>query len=272
VFRRRISALALAAAAMAFPLAGCASSSDPNAIDSMGAMGDSISRGFDACAFLQECPASSWTTGTDVTVNSHFHRLLVKDPAIAGHAYNVAKVGATSADLPAQATALAARKPDYITVLMGANDACADGEASMTSVATFRSRIDTALNTIDRARPDTHVLVTSVPDLYRLWQVGHADARARLVWSAGFCRTMLDAPSSTAPADVARRQRVRDRVIAYNGALAASCRVHTGCRYDDGAVFANQFTLTDLSPFDYFHPNAAGQQKLAAITWTKTGF
>lgn len=271
MFRRRISALALAAAALAFPLAGCASSSDPNAVDSMGAMGDSISRGFDACTFLQECPAASWTTGTDTAVNSHFRRLLVKDGAIAGHAYNVAKVGATSADLPAQATALAARKPDYVTVLMGANDACSDSEASMTSVATFRSRIDSALDTVDKARPGTRVLVTSVPDLYRLWQVGHGDARARLVWSAGFCHTMLDAPSSTAPADAARRQRVRDRVVAYNGALAASCAAHAGCRYDDGAVFANQFTLADLSPFDYFHPNVAGQRKLAAATWAKTG-
>jgi lysophospholipase L1-like esterase len=275
VFLRRIPALVLAAAAavaVAAPLAGCASSSDPNAIDSMGAMGDSITRGFDACTFLQDCPAKSWATGTDTGVDSHFRRLLVKNSAIAGHVYNVAKTGATSADLPAQATALAARKPDYVTVLMGSNDACADSEAAMTSVTDFRSRVDTALATVYRARPDTQVLVASVPDLYRLWQVGHGDARARLVWSAGFCHTMLDAPTSTAPADEARRQRVRSRVIAYNAALAASCRAHAGCRYDNGAVFGNQFTLGDLSPFDYFHPNTAGQHKLAAVTWAKTGF
>jgi lysophospholipase L1-like esterase len=272
VFRRRIPALVLAAVAVAAPLAGCATSTDPNAIHSMGAMGDSITRGFDACTFLQDCTAKSWATGTDTTVNSHFRRLLVKDSAIAGHVYNVAKTGATSADLPAQATALAARKPDYVTALMGANDACADTEAAMTPVATFRSRVDAALTTIDRARPGTRVLVTSVPDLYRLWQVGHVDARARAIWAAGFCHTMLDAPSSTAPADEARRQRVRARVLAYNGALAASCQAHAGCRYDDGAVFGNPFTLADLSPFDYFHPNTEGQRKLAAVTWAKTGF
>jgi lysophospholipase L1-like esterase len=237
----------------------------------MGAMGDSITRGFDTCTFLQDCLPKSWATGSDPTVNSHYHRLLTRNPAMAGRVYNAAKVGATSADLPGEATTIAGHQPDYVTVLIGANDACAADESQMTSRAVFRARVDQALTTIYAAKSDTKMLVTSVPDLYRLWQVGHGNSTARLVWSAGFCRTMLDNPESTASGDEARRLRVRSRVIAYNSELAASCQAHPGCRFDDNAVFDRNFTTADLSTFDYFHPSAAGQQTLAAVTWAKSG-
>ena len=154
---------------------------------------------------------------------------------------------------------------------MGANDACAASEAAMTSATVFRARVDQALTTIYAARPTTRMLVASIPDVYRLWQVAHTNAVAQLVWSAGFCHTMLDSPTSTSATDEARRQRVRSRIVSYNDQLAASCHLHPGCSYDGGAVFAYPFAITDLSRFDFFHPNAAGQQKLAAITWAKSG-
>jgi lysophospholipase L1-like esterase len=234
-------------------------------------MGDSITRAFDACTFLADCMADSWSTGTDPMVASHYQRLLARNPAIAGRAFNVAKVGASSADLPDQATELAVQRPDYVTVLMGANDACAASESAMTSPGVFRARVDQALTTIYAARPGTRMLVASIPDIYRLWQVGHTDRVAQLVWSAGFCHTMLDNPTSSAPGDQARRLRVRSRIVSYNDQLAAACALHPGCRYDGGAVFAYPFAVTDLSRFDFFHPNPAGQKKLSAITWAKSG-
>ena len=271
--RRWFLSLAVCLAAF-LSLAGCAAAPKPPTtapINSIGAMGDSITRAFDACTFLTDCPAKSWTTGTDPAVQSHYQRLLARNPAMAGRAYNVAKVGAASADLAGQARALAAYRPDYVTVLMGANDACTATEASMTSPTVFRARVDQALTTIYAARPGTRMLVTSIPDLYRLWQVAHTNSVAQLVWSAGFCRTMLDNPTSMSAVDQARRSRVRARVISFNDQLAASCRTHPGCRYDGGAVFSHQFAITDLSGFDFFHPNAAGQKTLASITWAKSG-
>jgi lysophospholipase L1-like esterase len=243
----------------------------PPPVGSIGALGDSISRAFDACNFLQDCPAKSWTTGSDAGVSSHYRRLLARNPALTGHVFNLAKVGGTSADLPGQASALAAHRPDYVTMLIGANDACANSEAAMTSPSVFRARVDTALGTLYRTRPDTRVLVASIPNLYRLWQVGHTNPMAQLAWSTGFCRTMLDRPTSTATTDEARRRRVQAQVIAFNAELAAACRAHPGCRFDDNAVYNYPFAVGDLSGFDFFHPNAAGQQKLAAITWAKTG-
>lgn len=272
--RGRLAAAVAAVLALILSASACASPPKPPqavTISSMGAMGDSISVAFDACTFLADCLPKSWATGTDPTTGSHYQRLLARNPAMSGRVYNVSKVGATSAGLAAQAKTLAADRPDYVTLLIGANDACAASESAMTSPSVFRARVDAALATLYSANPNTRVLVTSAPDLYRLWQVAHTNPTAQAVWSYGFCRAMLDNPTSTAPTDEARRQRVRARVMSYNDQLAAACKVYAGCRYDDGVVFNHPFAITDLSPFDFFHPNAAGQKTLAAITWPKAG-
>jgi lysophospholipase L1-like esterase len=265
---------AVVAIGLLLPLAGCSTAGGPPGapqVSSIAAMGDSITRAFDACTFLQDCLAKSWATGSDPAVASHYRRLSARNPGVAGRAFNAAQVGATSANVPAQAAAVAARRPDYVTLLIGANDACAANLASMTSRSVFRARIDQALTTIYSARPGTRMLVVSIPNLYRLWQVGHSNSTARLVWSAGFCHTMLDNPLSTATADKTRRARVLAQVVMYNGELAAACRSHPGCRFDDNAVFNYPFAISDMSQFDYFHPNAKGQKILSAVTWGKSG-
>jgi hypothetical protein len=43
---------------------------------SMAAVGDSITRGFDACTVLSDCPEVSWATGSDTKVKSLAVRLL----------------------------------------------------------------------------------------------------------------------------------------------------------------------------------------------------
>ena len=79
---------------------------------------------------------------------------------------------------------------------------------------------------------------------------------------------MLDSPLSTQPADIQRRQTVRQRVIDFNAALAAVCADYPGrCIDDGGALFCYPFDLGQLSAIDYFHPNVAGQQALASVTW-----
>jgi lysophospholipase L1-like esterase len=273
ISRRRLAA-AVVAVGLALSLVACATPPPPGStppIGSMGAMGDSITRAFDACTFLQECLPKSWATGTDPSVLSHYQRLVARNPAMSGRVFNAAKVGATSADLPGEAAVIAAHRPDYVTVLVGSNDACAADESLMTSRAVFRARIDQALTTVYTARPDTKMLVTSVPDLYRLWQVARNNTTAQLVWSAGFCRSMLDNPTSNAAPDESRRQHVRSRVVIYNTELAASCAAHPGCRFDGNAVFDYPFAIGDLSHFDFFHPSAAGQATLSAVTWARSG-
>jgi lysophospholipase L1-like esterase len=83
---------------------------------------------------------------------------------------------------------------------------------------------------------------------------------------------MLANPTSFAEADVARRDRVQQRVIDYNAELAAACAAYgPKCRFDGNAVFDFRFTLSNVSGWDYFHPNRAGQIRLAEVSY-QAGF
>jgi len=269
---RRAAVLLLVLPVLAVPAAPAAASPGPPP-DSIASMGDSITRGFNACGFYVDCTSRSFATGDNAAVDSHYLRILAVNPGIAGHNYNHARSGATAADLPGQARSVVQRDVDYVTVLIGANDACADTEAGMTPVSQFRRHVDEALAVLKQGLPDAHVLVVSIPDLKRLWQVGRDNVLARLAWSLlNVCQSMLASPTSTAAADEARRDRVRQRVIDYNSELAAACAAYgPRCRFDGNAVFNYPFTLSQVSGWDYFHPNAAGQRVLADISY-RAGF
>lgn len=240
--------------------------------DSMAALGNSITRGFDSCGFYVDCPFRSWATGGSPKVDSHYLRLLHRNHDIIFDNHNDAVSGATIADLADQAREAAGEGADYVTVLMGANDACASTVAGMTSVAAFREHLAEGLAVLEEGLPDAEVFVASIPDIYQLWKVAKSEEEARGVWElADICQSMLDDPLSTDPADVQRRQTVRQRVIAYNEALAQACAAYAGnCRYG-GAVFQYDFALRHISKWDYFHPSTAGQRVLAEITW-EAGF
>jgi lysophospholipase L1-like esterase len=245
-----------------------ASSTVPPRPRSMAALGDSITRGFDTCSPLQDCPDKSWATGTSSEVNSHATRLGL--PANA--AFNNAKTGARMVDLPAQARTAVGERVDYVTILMGANDACRPSEREMTPPATFESQFREALGILRTGLPNARVLVVSLPDVGRMWETGEDELFARTVWStADICQSMLDNPRSSKPADLDRRQRVRDRVTAYNAKLREVCATWQHCRYDGGAVNAQRFGKNDLSHWDWFHPSVAGQRALAEVT-SKQGY
>jgi hypothetical protein len=79
---------------------------------------------------------------------------------------------------------------------------------------------------------------------------------------------MLANPTSTAQADIDRRDRVRQRVIDFNTQLAEACAAYgANCRFDGNAVFNYPFTLNQVSAWDYFHPNTSGQTVLASISY-----
>jgi hypothetical protein len=79
---------------------------------------------------------------------------------------------------------------------------------------------------------------------------------------------MLANPTSTAPADAARRNQVRQRVVDYNAGLVSACAADgPDCVYDGGAVFGYRFGLGQISGWDPFHPNLAGQQVFAELSY-----
>lgn len=261
----------LVSALVTVGLAPPAAAAAPPLPSSMASLGDSITRGFNACGFFVDCPSRSWSTGSSSAVQSHYARILAGNPAISGHAFNDARSGARMVDLPGQAATAAAQHPDYATILMGANDACTGSESSMTPVETFTAQFRSAMQTLTAGSPQTRVFVASVPDVKRLWSVAKGSLAARTAWSLfGICQSLLARPTSTAQADVDRRNRVEARVAQYNTALSSVCAAFVQCRYDGGAVFGFAFTLSQISTWDYFHPNTSGQAALAAVTWSRS--
>jgi lysophospholipase L1-like esterase len=229
----------------------------------MVALGDSITAGYGSCLILASCPRNSWATGDGTQVNSHYRRILAANPAMADRARNVSRPGTTVASLPDQASTAGRRRADYITILIGANDAC---RGDMTSVDAFRDSFDSALSRLKRSMPGARLLVVSIPDVYRVWEVGRGSRVARAAWGGGVCPNLLTNPTSTAAADTERRLAFRDRISAYNRQLRSACEAYgSRCRFDDVSSF--KFELTMLSAIDFFHPNAAGQTALARETY-----
>jgi len=262
------AALALACEGAANPQPGPTGTPKSGLPSSMAALGDSITAGFGTCLTLVACSRNSWSTGGSAAVDSHYRRIRDDNAAIKGNARNFAVPGARAKSLAGQADQAVRAKVQYVTVLIGANDACADRVQDMTATAAFRTQVDTALDRLKRGLPKARVLVVSIPDIYRLWQLGRGNDRAVRAWNDGVCQSLLANPTSTAEADDRRRRQVDDRVDAYNRELAEACEKYgKRCRWDGGSVHGVRFSLDLVNEIDYFHPDVEGQNELADATY-----
>ncbi|MEU0406366.1 SGNH/GDSL hydrolase family protein [Streptomyces griseorubiginosus] len=235
---------------------------------SLAAVGDSITRGFDACGVLTDCPDVSWATGSSTQVDSLAVRLLGKARA-AERSWNYAVSGARMADLSAQMSQAASRAPALVTVMVGANDACRDSTAAMTPVADFRAGFEDALSVLREKAPKAQVYVASVPNLKRLWSQGRTNPMGKQVWKLGVCPSMLADADALDAAATERRNTVQERVEEYNAVLKQVCGKDAHCRYDGGAVYDYRFGTDQLSHWDWFHPSVNGQARLAEIAYRK---
>ncbi|MFF4903933.1 SGNH/GDSL hydrolase family protein [Streptomyces sp. NPDC001260] len=233
---------------------------------SVAAVGDSITRGFDACTVLSDCPEVSWATGSSTEVDSLAVRLLGRTRA-AERSWNYAVTGARMADLRGQVAQAVARRPQLVTVMVGANDACRASTAAMTSVADFRAGFEDALTTLRKSLPKAQVYVASVPNLKRLWSEGRTNTLGKQVWKLGICPSMLGDADALDSAAMLRRDTVQKRVEEYNKVLREECGKDRRCRFDGGAVYAYRFGTAQLSHWDWFHPSVDGQARLAEIAY-----
>lgn len=268
-------ALAASLAAVALVLGGIAGSgaavAAPPLPTRMAALGDSITQASMTCAILYACPGNSWSTGSTSSVQSHAVRLRAEGASLT--AYNDAVPGSVAADLPGQASRAVAQRAGYVTIEIGANDACTDTVGEMTSTASFEASIRTALQRLSASPAAPRILLASIPNLQRLYELNRGSLSARIAWATlGFCDSMLAKPTSTAAVDVQRRAAVQQRVDAYNTILRAACAQTTGCVWDGGAVANHPFTKSDISTKDYFHPSLSGQATLARVTWAVSGW
>jgi lysophospholipase L1-like esterase len=266
----------------------------------MAALGDSITRAFNSdgpgCPTgpSLDCAKNSWSTGTNTAVDSQFQRLEARSPGRDLVAFNDSVSGARAVNLQGQAEQAANQGADYVTIEIGANDACGG-----TSLATFRGQVDGALEALYREDPKVYVEMMSIPDINQLHTIftSPPDPNALTRWQLlNVCQALLANPLSEEPADVARRAAFRENVIGLNRELGRACAEFKRCRYDGGALFEATFTTADVAnvtntegleifPFnlipvfgpgfpnstaDYFHPSLLGQAMLAQVSWEST--
>ena len=255
----------------------------------LAAVGDSITQGSGATrdgeGFLDVLPgtprpARSWSTGAASGLDSVLQRLRALEPDAIGD--NVSEEGRRMRHALEQVQRTP-RATDLITVQLGGNDLCRPTVAQMTSPDAYETQLREALAFVAAERPAAMVQVSSVPDVYRLWEVLRDDPIAVAFWNGTGvfppvvpCQSLLAEATSDAPADQARRDAVRERSRAYNARAEQVCAEFVRCRFDDGAVwrFTNdpeRFGAEHISAVDFFHPSFEGQRQLAAVAW-ESGF
>jgi lysophospholipase L1-like esterase len=268
--RRALATIAASVVLISGSLVGVGSATAvPNPYPTrMAALGDSITQAAMTCSALTSCPTYSWATGTNATVNSHASRIRAAGVTNLV-ANNYAVSGANSSGLNSQAQKAVTMAAQYVTIEIGANDACTRTVGAMTPVETYRTNVRTALTTLANSSSTQQVFVASVPNLKLMYEVSKSKSSARLVWALlGICQSMLANPTSTKTADVARRDAVQQRVNDYNAVLAQECTAARKCKFDNYAIANTVFTSTHISTRDYFHPSIAGQALIAQVTWT----
>lgn len=262
--RRLLGALCAAVCLIVAVAASAAHAAYPNSI---AATGDSITRAFNTCAFpFTDCVANSWATGTEASVNSFYLRILERNASIRGNLFNDARSGGKMSDLAGQVTNVVTQRAEFVTVEMGANDVCTSSEATMTSVASYRTSFEGAMRTLRERLPSTRIAVGSIPNVYQLWSLLNPNRSAVSTWnSLSICQSMLRNPTSRTREDEERRLRVQRREVEFNEVLRTVCAEHANCQYDGGAGYAYRFEAAEVTTRDYFHPSVRGQATIAAI-------
>ena len=263
----RIVILPLAVMLLSLVASPVVAATPPPLPASMAALGDSITRAYDVCCSYGDHPGQSWSTGYAWYdgISSHYERIKRIKPSLAGHVYNDAVTGAKMARAPSQAAMAHAQGASYVTILLGANDLCTSSPSTMTSTDSFQRDFETAMATLaqDQSR---RIFVSSIPNIFQLWEVLHTNALARAVWaSAQICQSMLGATRT--PDD---RGLVVEREQDFNRILEETCDLYENCRWDGGATYNYQFGASQVSRLDFFHPSLSGQAALARVTWAKS--
>lgn len=221
----------------------------------------------------------SWASGEEIS--SHYLKLkawmAVHDPGAQLEVLNAAVPGITSAGLTSQiaeaANALATgkyRQIAYVTILIGANDAC-----NGLSADTLRANLNDALDKIAALTPGkpVRVLVISLPQIPQLNRKEVREARtyfgmscATFRNSIGLCRPMLN---WTTDEELQARLGV---IAAMNSVIRESVQgatlLHAG---QMDVAFVNSFAEADLRleglAADCFHPNKMAHGELSEAFW-----
>lgn len=227
----------------------------------MGALGDSITAGFNAQR-VGDNRELSWSTGNGAAIVSHLKRLSqLRQTPVTGH--NEAIAGAVANDLNRQVTRLLAKNPDYVTLAIGANDVCgwpADYDGVREA---FKVQLASQIDRVIAARPNVKIMLAPVPNVPNIWAVAKDKPSCQARWDLfGSCLELLGSNAT----DESRASFVR-KWESINAAIAEIARGRQTNVVHDPELAHVEFTWEDLSPTDCFHPSVRGQNLLAEKTW-----
>lgn len=248
----------------------------------LGAIGDSYSQAWSVSPdYLRDHPQFSWVVGSDgsdgVTSLLERFRALGGSPRVVDAATSGKKMDDAlrqSKLVAAAAGKLNAGETAYVTFELGINDICASPDF-MTDPATFTAQLQSAIETLRAGLPaGSRILMLSIPDFahFRAITQAYAAARQLLALPANLdrCAPYLGTSSSAALVTA------NGYLSRYDAALKAACddidtnEAPSGrlyCTYNVALLADSDFTIDDLSVYDYFHPSLSGQAKMAEDAW-----
>ncbi len=256
-----------------------AAPAQPSLPSLLAAIGDSYSQAYSVSPqYRYDHPEFSWVVGTAARdgVQSLLERFraLGASPAVV----DAATSGRKMSDAPRQASLVvaAAKKlgpgeTAYVTFELGTNDLC---DVLITEPAAFEQQLATAMTTLRTGLPaGSRILMLALPDFPHFHEMTQADAATRaallLPKNSNRCPPYLGTYGS------ATTESSNYYLTKYDDILKAACDlVNAGatphrltCTYDVSKLAESDFTATDLSTYDYFHPSLTGQAKMAESAW-----
>lgn len=230
----------------------------------IGILGDSISTGYNA-ASPGDNLSHSWASGVNSGEQgaSHFTRLKRVMPTFDVQARNVAVAGARASDLAAQLGRLLPTKPDYVTLLIGANDITQwlFGEYGL-SLQQFSTYVQTTIERLIEVNQRVMILLVAVPDqsqaVNHMLRRGSGQEFATQLSASPYLRQLTEA--------------YRERAVRLNRALEEIATKFPGQVRFARSVAHARFSGEHLSHLDSYHPSVKGQQLLADLSWNEGFF
>jgi len=225
----------------------------------MGALGDSITAGFNAGGLFDH-KRNSWSGG--FAIDSHAVKLRAK---LGQHvrSRNVAKSGAFISDLPRQAGLLlrAGYRPDYVTILIGANDICTGQQKTEPLIKSSRLILDETLAKLRSSNSDVKIALAGVPNLPHLYNIMKEKPTCLKQWkSFNVCSTIL----------LAKPEQIKEATHTWQSfnqmleQFAADNPEHVKFAPKTSEPI---FQTSEVSAIDCFHPNVRGQVFLSNSVW-----
>ena len=272
---------------------GDALAKDPQRVPKrLSTVGDSITEAinaeeFNPFIFITPNHWASWANGYRgfwewllgrTNVKSHNQRISSKFGSRRRKNFMEAVSGADSFDIAPQMAGSVSHSADYVTLFMGHNDVCQNSFADIPTDAEFEANVRAGFDQLVAGLPNGATVYTlGLVDIYKLWELGPQLSGAlgiscELIWATTLlgifpCGTMLNPLNSEAD-----RQYTRSRNIAFNEILEDLVAEydandpHHYWQYTSMA-FEADFVPSEVSPFDCFHPSAAGQKRLSRESW-----